>query len=270
VPVVAVEAPAPGWALPSLNCSDELHSNGDAITPSTFHRTAFIFARHASAAPPKSALHGAGGRAGASVLGSDRMSQNAEGTALPPAAAMIGHLEMMKQFERAFRRAGVKVAISAGFNPRPRLRFALSLPLGVEADSEYAEVDLVAPPPPDFIQRINAALPQGFHIMKTLDPPSGGLPAKTSILYRIISMKGSMLSARLKEMLSRELSFERKGRARKVLVSEFIEDISVISDEIHLRLKLVEGPGLPISEILNPLRAIDPDLRVIRSSFDYL
>jgi glycosyltransferase involved in cell wall biosynthesis len=40
------------------------------------------------ASPPKSALHGAGGRAGASVLGGDRMSQNAEGTAWPPAAAI--------------------------------------------------------------------------------------------------------------------------------------------------------------------------------------
>jgi 23S rRNA (adenine2503-C2)-methyltransferase len=39
-----------------------------------------------AAAPPKSAIHGTGGRAGASVLGSDRMSQNAEGTAWPPAA----------------------------------------------------------------------------------------------------------------------------------------------------------------------------------------
>jgi amino acid adenylation domain-containing protein len=39
------------------------------------------------AAPPKSAIHGAGGRAGASVLGGDRMSQIAEGTAWPPAAA---------------------------------------------------------------------------------------------------------------------------------------------------------------------------------------
>jgi two-component system chemotaxis response regulator CheB len=38
-------------------------------------------------APPLSAIHGAGGRAGASVLGGDRMSQIAEGTAWPPAAA---------------------------------------------------------------------------------------------------------------------------------------------------------------------------------------
>jgi radical SAM-linked protein len=235
VPVVAVAAAAP-TSIPALHDAAATSASIavlDSTAPSPFHRTPFIFARHAS-------------------------------------AAMIGHLEMMKQFERAFRRAEVKVAISAGFNPRPRLRFALSMPLGVEADFEYAEVDLVDPVPPDFIQRINTALPQGFHILKTLTPLSGGLPTMTSILYRIISMKGSMLSTRLNEMLSQELSFERKGKVRKVLVSEFIEDISIISDEIHLRLKLAEGPGLPISEIINPLREIDPDLRVIRSSFDYL
>jgi hypothetical protein len=43
--------------------------------------------RHAL--PPKNALYGVGGRAGASVLGSDRMSQNAAGTASPSAAAPI-------------------------------------------------------------------------------------------------------------------------------------------------------------------------------------
>jgi 4-amino-4-deoxy-L-arabinose transferase-like glycosyltransferase len=46
---------------------------------------AIEFARHV--APPKSALLGTSGRAGASVLGGDRMSQIAEGTAWPPAAA---------------------------------------------------------------------------------------------------------------------------------------------------------------------------------------
>jgi chemotaxis response regulator CheB len=62
-----------------------------AATPQRYLRRVIgdlvrTFARR-DTAPPKSAIPGAGGRAGASVLGGDRMSQIAEGTAWPPAAA---------------------------------------------------------------------------------------------------------------------------------------------------------------------------------------
>jgi ATP-dependent DNA helicase RecG len=66
-----------------------------AATPQRYLRRVIgdlvrTFARR-DTAPPKSAIPGAGGRAGASVLGGDRMSQIAEGTAWPPAAATPDH-----------------------------------------------------------------------------------------------------------------------------------------------------------------------------------
>lgn len=79
-------------------------------------------------------------------------------------ASMLGHLDMMRAFERAFRRAELPFLLSEGFNQRPRLRFALALPLGMESGGEYGEVDLAGPGSEDFSVRLNRVLPAGLRI----------------------------------------------------------------------------------------------------------
>jgi uncharacterized protein (DUF2344 family) len=52
-----------------------------------------------------------------------------------------------------------------GFNPLPKINFAAPLSLGIIADSEIAVVETLGPlEEPDFIDRMNAALPTGFSI----------------------------------------------------------------------------------------------------------
>jgi hypothetical protein len=48
----------------------------------------------------------------------------------------LSHAEMLKLFQRAFARAGIKVRHSQGFNPRPKLSLPLPRPVGVESDDE--------------------------------------------------------------------------------------------------------------------------------------
>jgi hypothetical protein len=49
-------------------------------------------------------------------------------------------LDMIKLFEKAIRRAALPVALSQGFNPRPKMSIALPLPVGVSSDGEYMEL----------------------------------------------------------------------------------------------------------------------------------
>lgn len=42
----------------------------------------------------------------------------------------ISHLDLARTWERAFRRAGLPVAYSQGFNPKPRFQIAAALPWG--------------------------------------------------------------------------------------------------------------------------------------------
>lgn len=55
----------------------------------------------------------------------------------------IGHLDVMRYFQKLFRRAGIPVKYSEGFSPHPILSFSTPLPLGAESFGEYADVELV-------------------------------------------------------------------------------------------------------------------------------
>jgi hypothetical protein len=54
----------------------------------------------------------------------------------------VGHLDLMRVFDRAFRRSGFPIAYSQGFNPRPRMSFASALTLGATSDGELCQCDL--------------------------------------------------------------------------------------------------------------------------------
>lgn len=64
----------------------------------------------------------------------------------------ISHLDMMRAWERMLRRAGMPLAHSEGFNPRPKLSFAAPLAVGVLARDELAEFTLVEPVPAEDVQ----------------------------------------------------------------------------------------------------------------------
>lgn len=54
----------------------------------------------------------------------------------------LSHRDLARVWERSLRRAGVRVAYSEGFSPRPRLSFGLALSTGYESLGEYLDVDL--------------------------------------------------------------------------------------------------------------------------------
>ncbi|MCR4989582.1 MAG: TIGR03936 family radical SAM-associated protein [Lachnospiraceae bacterium] len=58
------------------------------------------------------------------------------------ALVYIGHLDVMRYFQKLFRRADINVAYSEGFSPHQLLSFTPPLPLGMESDGEYADVTL--------------------------------------------------------------------------------------------------------------------------------
>lgn len=79
----------------------------------------------------------------------------------------ISHLDMMKVFERAARRAEIPVTYSQGFNPHPQMVFGLPLSVGVTSEAEYADFELdELMEPEEFIKRMNGSLPEGFSVIR--------------------------------------------------------------------------------------------------------
>jgi len=78
----------------------------------------------------------------------------------------IGHLDILRVFERAFKRAELPISHSQGFNPRPQVVFGQPMPLGLTSDGEFADVQLDADmDPTEFMRRLNASLPPGLKLV---------------------------------------------------------------------------------------------------------
>lgn len=91
--------------------------------------------------------------------------------------ALIGHLDLMRLFDRAIRRAALPLAFTGGFHPGPCISPANALSLGITSSGEIADFDLAAPLDPEVFQtRLAAQLPPEIPLYRVaaiaLDCPS--------------------------------------------------------------------------------------------------
>ena len=71
----------------------------------------------------------------------------------------IGHLDIMRYFQKAFRRAGIAVSYSQGYSPHQLMSFASPLGIGLSSDAEYLDVVLEdEKQAEDFLLRINQVM----------------------------------------------------------------------------------------------------------------
>ncbi len=79
----------------------------------------------------------------------------------------VGHLDLMRAWERILRRAGVPLAYSQGFNPHPRLTLAMPLPVGCTGEREELDFWLTEPRSPEsVVERLRAAMPTGLDVIE--------------------------------------------------------------------------------------------------------
>ena len=80
----------------------------------------------------------------------------------------MSHLDLMRLFQRAFKRAGFTLKHTQGFNPRPSVSIALPLSVGVESKCEFLDFEIDGDKPEnDFIlSRLNESLVDGVHILR--------------------------------------------------------------------------------------------------------
>jgi radical SAM-linked protein len=89
--------------------------------------------------------------------------------------ALLSHLDLARLLERALRRSQLPVSFSGGFHPLPRLQFALALPLGVEAEGEWLDLEFAQACPPEEVRsRLQAQLPDDFSLLSVQEVPLAG------------------------------------------------------------------------------------------------
>ncbi|MBE6978324.1 MAG: DUF2344 domain-containing protein [Ruminococcaceae bacterium] len=82
-------------------------------------------------------------------------------------AVWLSHLDMMRLFQRAFKRAGLPLTHTQGYNPRPSVSIALPLSVGVESVCELLDFDLEGEIPDlaEIRTRLNDALVAGVRVL---------------------------------------------------------------------------------------------------------
>lgn len=79
----------------------------------------------------------------------------------------IGHLDVMRYFQKAIRRAGIDIAYSTGFSPHQIMSFAAPLGLGLESNGEYMDIEVNSlTSSKDFINALNAQMVDGITILE--------------------------------------------------------------------------------------------------------
>lgn len=104
-------------------------------------------------------------------------------------AVWISHLDLMRLFQRAFKRAGLPLTHTQGFNPRPSVSIALPLSVGVESCCELLDFDLDGDKVANRIVRgkLNDYLLPGIRVIKVYD--NGQKIKNLALLDTIVTME---------------------------------------------------------------------------------
>jgi radical SAM-linked protein len=150
----------------------------------------------------------------------------------------ISHLDIMRVWVRALRRAEVPLAYSEGFNPHPKISIAAPLSVGITAENEFMDIAVGRTVSPHWLmEAVNRQLPVGIEILEVY-PLTGPIPSLQSqvksAVYRV-EIATSKTEEEMGNDVHRLLSLEhlpwhheRDTGRRDYDLRALIEDIKVI------------------------------------------
>ena len=177
---------------------------------------------------------------------------------------LLSHLEVIQIFFQAFRRAGVKLHFTQGFNPVPKASFSPALPVGTESLAEYLDVDLTEEitAENEFLPRVNKELPAGIKITSIAGVPSkkADAAAQDVICYRINLERNLSTHDRnnIKNFMESDtlsITKIRKGKKRLLDIRKLVKSL-VVSGENNLEMMLFSQEGMAASKPVEILKAV--------------
>jgi len=169
--------------------------------------------------------------------------------------SLVGHLDLMRLFDRLIRRASIPISFTGGFHPGPRISIANALPLGATSEGEIMDFELTESMDiEDFKQRLVAQLPDGdLPIYRVEEVPLSGVSASglleraqyhLSFLNSHQATKEDWLSW-IAEILSKEQIIKEKTTksGKKVLIDlrALLSSLSLIEYEESMVTIAYEG-----------------------------
>jgi radical SAM-linked protein len=171
---------------------------------------------------------------------------------------LVSHHDLMRCFERMLRRAAIPFHSTGGFNPKPRLVFALSLGLGIVGCREVVELELDQPvPPEELAERLRAQSPGGLEILEVRPIPPKTTAHVRRVGYRIAVPAGQTtdLSERFAQLQARsEIWVEReRPTRRRINIRNYLDGLRHTADSLEMDLWVTPNGTAKPGEILAQL-----------------
>lgn len=168
----------------------------------------------------------------------------------------IGHLDMMRYFQKAIRRAEIDIAYSSGFSPHQIMSFAAPLSVGHTSSGEYFDIEVNSyKGAEDIRQRLNRVMVDGIEILDAAlleESEKNAMASVAAAEYLITFREGVLLpkdwSIKLIDFYSQEkipvIKKTKKGE-REVDLKEGIYELSVREDNaVYLLVHAGSGENI--------------------------
>lgn len=156
----------------------------------------------------------------------------------------IGHLDIMRFFQKAIRRSGIDAAYTEGFSPHLKLSFAQPLSVGIETDGDYFDLEMNSLPDMNtLVQKMNKECVEGIEVLNATflndDVQNGMSSVKAAdYIYFFDSLEGDKKT--IEGFFSQDSYIFEYVRKDKVKTKDLMEDIYEykILDDNTLLLKV--------------------------------
>lgn len=164
------------------------------------------------------------------------------------AMKFIGHLDIMRYFQKAIRRAGIPIAFSGGFSPHMIMSFAAPLGVGVTSSGEYFDMELTEEmSSAEMEKRLNDTMADGMKVISVRQIPDGKASACMALVaaadYTVTFREGKEPSVEWKNRLQDFFNQESIVIMRKTKRSEqetdikpWIYHLELSGDKIRMQL----------------------------------
>lgn len=145
----------------------------------------------------------------------------------------VSHLDIIRMFGRAMRRAGLDISFSQGFNPHPIMNFAHPMGVGISSECELIKIgvegDISAE---EFLKRLSPCMPQGFELKNAKETESKTPFSELFGAKYVIDIFGKVSG--VENLLSMpEIITEKKSKSgvKETDIRPLILNVKVLSEE---------------------------------------
>ena len=188
-------------------------------------------------------------------------------------AVWISHLDLMRVFQRAFKRADLLLTHTQGFNPRPSVSIALPLSVGIESRCELLDFDLEGQKVSneEIMSRLNENLVSGVKILAVYDDFSK--IKNLAYLDCVLTLEYDKgvpqdCETQLKELFGREeviVEKRTKNGPKQENIIPLIKKLDIIcesSNEISLQARICcQNPALNPMQMAAAIELYLPDMK---------